>query len=67
MFVLMPAPNGSRLLLNLELTFAFSEDAAGLALAISVGGAQLPLGVKFNTIAEDLGGEQDGNTTEGPR
>lgn len=61
MFVLMFAPNGSRLLLNTDLVFAFTEDPAGLAIAVSLNGSPMPLGVKFDVVTNDfLGGEQDG-------
>lgn len=63
MFVMMMAPNGTRILLNIEQTFAFTEDPAHLATAISLAGFGMPLGVSLDTIAADfLGGAEEGGT-----
>lgn len=57
MFVMVFAPNGARVLLNLDLSFAITEDQAGLASAISNAGHVVALGVKLDVIASELLGQ----------
>lgn len=59
LFVMLKAPNGARLLLNLEQVFAFSEDDAGLAAAISITGAVVPLGMRLDDVANDVLQEEE--------
>ena len=59
MWVLMKAPNGKRLLLNLSLTGAIGEDDAGNAVAMFTGGGTTETGETFDFVVNELMAEEE--------
>ena len=53
-FVLVKGPTGKRLLVNLNVTFAYSETDDGMAEAVAITGATILTGEKFDTVQADL-------------
>lgn len=54
MFVAVKAPNGKRMLINLELTFCYVEEDNGTASAVSIAGTKAATGETFDTILSDM-------------
>jgi hypothetical protein len=54
MWVELKKPDGTRLLLNLDLTFCFNELAGGMAEAVSINGIGAPTGVSFDAVVADI-------------
>lgn len=53
-FVMVDAPNGKRMLLNLDLTLALIETDDGLTDAISMAGVKAPTGTPFENFVHDI-------------
>ena len=60
MFVLMKAPDGKGLLVNLSLTFCIQEGPNGEAIAIALSGHGAPTGNTFAEVQNDLLQEEPG-------
>lgn len=58
MFVLMTAPNGKRMLLNLDLVVVFQEGEKGETVALTLGGLPVTMGEQFNFVMNEMLGEE---------
>lgn len=53
-FVPMLKPDGKEILINLDLCSAIDQDSNGNAVAVSLAGAGIALGTKYETIKEEM-------------
>lgn len=58
-WVVMRKPDGLRLLLNLELTFSFEENEAGMGHAVSLNGISAPSGMTMDAVMTSMMKEED--------
>lgn len=54
MWVELKAPDGKRVLVNLDLTFAFAEQADGTANAVSINGVGAPTGEPYEVVRQNI-------------
>ncbi len=54
MWVEMKKPDGTRLLLNLDLTFCFDEQPDGTAQAVSINGVGAPTGATMDAVITEM-------------